>query len=319
MHDDSLTVISQRPAPRRAAPRRPAPGARGSASMSDAGGPSTGRGGSSAVPHVRGYSILRRLELAGESGLWVVRHDESHAYRILARRLSPGQRALASLPSHPHVLRVLQVVRPPGSGDDDAAAVCELAPGGTLEQICARGTLGQGQAVRVLRQLASALEHCHREGLAFGTLRAGQVLLSAEGDVKLWGPSAVTPAEDWTQDSWALAALGWFMLTGVPAPPERARPPLSSLAAVSPRLTRLLESALADAPAARPTMTGWLKALRRVERDAKPEPLDWLPRAALPETTPQLKTEQLPVLGGSQGTSAGRKSSPGRRARRGAR
>jgi hypothetical protein len=156
------------------------------------------------------------------------------------------------------------------------ALVLEYAPGGNLGAlVAARGALDPAEVTTILVPLGQALERLHGRGLVHSDLSPGNVLfahdgrplLSDLGVSRLLGaagpgphgtPGFVDPAvvhgvDPRASDVWALAALGWFALTGRP-PGEPVDPAARTAADVAaPALTRLLAEVLGADPPGRPS------------------------------------------------------------------
>ncbi|HEX3313906.1 MAG TPA: protein kinase [Gemmataceae bacterium] len=84
---------------------------------------------------------------------------------------------------HPNIMRTLDVVDEPGA----LGTVSEPLPGDDVHRLVQRGaaTFTEADVVRVLRQLAAALEHAHGRGVIFGTVRPSNVELTPDRVVKL--------------------------------------------------------------------------------------------------------------------------------------
>lgn len=110
---------------------------------------------------------------------WDIARDDSARSHI--RRLSR-----AGLPiEHPNVVRTFAL-----SGDADPVpwAVCEFVEGSDLASRLRRsGPLPIGDAVRIARDMAAALEVAHERGLVHGSLRPADVLIeSSTGRAKVY-------------------------------------------------------------------------------------------------------------------------------------
>jgi len=71
--------------------------------------------------------------------------------------------------------------------------VRELVEGATLEQGVASGAVGLRDGLRVISAVAGAVQRMHARGIAHRNLRAGNVLLTADGEPKLIGFGHVGP------------------------------------------------------------------------------------------------------------------------------
>ncbi len=139
--------------------------------------------------------------------------------------------------THPNIAEVLEVVdRPEG-----LYIASELVEGTTLlDHVRRDGPLDVGRAIAVLRQIGSALQAAHRTGAVHGNLKAENVFLAGDLDVKLTdfglarddpaflrahadlagGILHVMPPEQWRRaavpasDFYACGVLWHYMLTG---------------------------------------------------------------------------------------------------------
>src|SRR5438874_9931831 len=147
--------------------------------------------------------------------------------------------------------------------------------GRSLESILETvGSLELPTCVRVLEQVASALDHAHRRGLAHGGLRSDCVIVGANewvqvSDFLVGGVFQVPPDEARASepgpraDQYALAALAYECLTGTPV---RDAPPLSRLldgrGDIPLHVSQALRRALSNRPAERfPTVLDFVTAL----------------------------------------------------------
>src|SRR2546430_1973412 len=125
------------------------------------------------------------------------------------------------------------------------------------------GALDLATSVRILEQVASALDHAHRRGLAHGGLRSDCVIVGANewvqvSDFLVGGVLQVPPDEARASepgpraDQYALAALAYECLTGTPL---RDAPPLSRLldgrSDIPLHVSQALRRALSSRPAER--------------------------------------------------------------------
>ncbi|WP_269936811.1 serine/threonine-protein kinase [Arthrobacter sp. HY1533] len=243
------------------------------------------------------------------------RHNESritHEWRVLAQF------------RHEHLVQAQRLARDAGGAP---VLLMDFAEGGSLHQIVqARGPLTVGEAVTVLTPMGQVLAFLHGRGAVHGDVSPGNVLLTAAGKPLLAdfgfgrllgqaaGPPAGTPGyhcpgdtgRDGAADVYALASVGWFALTGRPAPPTRERTPLVALVPeVPPELVAALEAGLDENPAHRPTAAAFAQA---VFRSARAEAVV-LGNAVHPSVLPELPTRRDVRI---RGRGAGKRRSAGR-------
>jgi hypothetical protein len=141
----------------------------------------------------------------------------------------------------------------------------------------ARGPLGPGEAITTLAPLFAALADLHAAGIVHGSLGPEKILYSDDGRPQMGGlesaglqgrravpgdgPSGFVAPElaeggdpSPASDVYAMAAIGWFCLTGAPPGPAAACPTLSSLQPEGLlKLVQVLTSCLGSDPATRPS------------------------------------------------------------------
>lgn len=162
--------------------------------------------------------------------------------------------------------------------DGALALVLDEVTGGSLAQLIgARGQLTPGETVTTVAPLFGALADLHVAGVVHGDLAPGNVIFSADGRpmigdlgvARLLGrqagrgegtsgfeaPELDAGAEPSPAcDVYAMAALGWFCLTGAPPAAAARRPDLTTLSpGTPPRLVEVLTACLATDPSARPS------------------------------------------------------------------
>ena len=167
------------------------------------------------------------------------------------------------------------------------------------------GALEVGTCVRILEQVASALDHAHRRGLAHGGLRSDCVVVGANewvqvSDFLVGGVFQVPPDEARASepgpraDQYALAALAYECLTGTPV---RDAPPLSRLldgrGDIPLHVSQALRRALSSRPAERfPTVLDFVTALGDPTAAAPAA----APAASWFEGPPQQRNPRAPVV-----------------------
>lgn len=158
-----------------------------------------------------------------------------------------------------------------------ALVMDEAVVGSVANVLGARGPLGPGEAITTLAPLFGALADLHAAGIVHGSLGPEKILYSDDGRPQMgglgsaWlrghravpngGPSGFVAPElaegedpSPASDVYAMAAIGWFCLTGAPPGPAATCPTLSSgqpegLA----ELVQVLTSCLGSDPATRPS------------------------------------------------------------------
>ena len=162
--------------------------------------------------------------------------------------------------------------------DGTLALVLDQVTGGSLAHVVgARGPLTGGETVTTVAPLFGALADLHAAGIVHGELLPANILFRVDGrpvisDLGVAGllerpacpvggcsgfvaPELVAGAEPSpAADVYAMGALGWFCLTGLPPAPATRRPSLTTLRpATPPRLVEVLTSCLSPDPRARPS------------------------------------------------------------------
>ncbi|GAA1143805.1 hypothetical protein GCM10009672_13330 [Nesterenkonia lutea] len=258
--------------------------------------------------------------------------DRSHCADAAAAELQ----ALHAL-RHEHLVRAYGTVQT----SHGLALLLEPCCGGSLGSVLSRaGRLEIGEVITVLTPIATALSSLHRQGVVHGDVSPGNILLgpdgrSALGDLadaqalgtagpgvgtpgfaapeaadRRWrtpdggtgrlrqGPDVLAPAAD----VYSLAAVAWFALCGsLPARGDR-RAPLPSLRPETPdAMVLLLESALQEDPALRPSAEDFAV---RLFACAAAAPLDLTPYVD-EEVVPELPTARGQVPRGGRRMRAG--------------
>ena len=136
-----------------------------------------------------------------------------------ARAMREGR--IAARLQHPHAINVFDVALGPdleGGQDAQPWLVMEYLPSRSLADVLAEGPLPAREVARIGRQVADALAAAHREGIVHRDVKPGNVLIGANGTVKItdFGIARATWDETVTRTG---------VLTGTPAyfAPEVAR------------------------------------------------------------------------------------------------
>jgi serine/threonine-protein kinase len=252
--------------------------------------------------------------LARDAAIKLVRGGTDHSGRELMARFEREAKVTAGLRS-PHTVQLYDF----GRSDDGAFYyVMELLDGFALDEIVRRfGPLAPGRVVHVMRQVCHSLAEAHAAGLVHRDIKPGNIFLGRYGgdpdfvkvldfglvktlaasgaDLTQTGLIAGTPAYmppemalgravDGRTDLYALGAVGYTLLTGLPVF-ERATaletihdhastipiPPSRRVATpIPPGLERVLLDCLAKEPHERPESARALEA--RLAEIRLPEP-----------------------------------------------
>ena len=107
-------------------------------------------------------------------------HPESHLRTEYRERLRREARAVAGL-NHPAVTQVYDIL----TQDETDYVVMELVEGASLAGLMVSGPLPVGQALVIARQIAGGLDAAHRQGLVHRDLKAENVLVTPDGQLKI--------------------------------------------------------------------------------------------------------------------------------------
>lgn len=130
-----------------------------------------GRGGMGVVYLARQRSLNRRVALK------VLRPGERTFGPLVQRFLDEAQH-LAQL-RHPNIVSIHEV----GDAAGEPYFTMDYIDGETLSAVIARGPLSPTRAVAILKQVAAAIQHAHRQGIIHRDLKPGNVLLDHAGQV----------------------------------------------------------------------------------------------------------------------------------------
>jgi serine/threonine-protein kinase len=137
------------------------------------------------------YRVIRRLGTGGAATVFLcederlgrkvaVKRMHAHSPENIAERLRREARLGASL-SHPNLVSVFDTE----TYEEGVLIVMEYVEGETLADALARGPLETRRAIEVIRELASALDHVHAQGIVHRDVKPANVLLGVDGSVKL--------------------------------------------------------------------------------------------------------------------------------------
>ncbi len=132
-----------------------------------------GSGGMGVV--YRGVQADPRREVAVKvlRGAWLTQE---------ARRRFEREAAFLARLQHPGIAQVIELGR---TENDDPYLVLEYIDGRSLTTYAERGALDQSGRLRLLIELAEAVHHAHLRGVVHRDLKPGNVLVTADGQVKV--------------------------------------------------------------------------------------------------------------------------------------
>ncbi|NLX09554.1 MAG: serine/threonine protein kinase [Chloroflexi bacterium] len=129
------------------------------------------------------YELGDRIGAGGTASVYRA-YDRAQRRFVAVKLLPAGQRErfehearLASRLDHPHILPVYDFGQHAGA----PYLVMQLASGGTLKERIARGPLPYPDLLRILEQIASALDYAHRRGVIHRDLKPANILFDSEG------------------------------------------------------------------------------------------------------------------------------------------
>lgn len=280
-------------------------------------------------PRLTGFDPVRCLGRGGQGQVWLMNpRDGSTA--VAAKFFTPpnaqSETGTLDVPSrhnesqitqewrllsqfkHEHLIPVHRLVTDAQGG---RVLIMDYAAGGSLGQIVrSRGPLTVGETVTILTPLGQVLAFLHSRGAVHGDVSAGNVVLSSSGKPYLsdFGCSSVLgqeagepagtagfycptdTARDEAADVYALAAVGWYALTGRAPALTSGRTPLPNLVPDVPgELVAALEAGLQEDPSQRPSAAAVAQA---VFRSARAEAVI-LSHAVHPSVLPELPTRRV--------------------------
>ncbi len=145
-------------------------------------------------PLIRGYRFEKKLSASSHSSVYLARKESSDQEIVLKvlqqvpdvvdsigafDRFLQEYELIADI-EHPNIVKIFDL----GVGDDHAHIVMEYLNGGDLKQRIAKG-INEVDAVRYLRQIASALAEVHDVGILHRDLKPGNIMLRDDDTVAL--------------------------------------------------------------------------------------------------------------------------------------
>jgi tRNA A-37 threonylcarbamoyl transferase component Bud32 len=186
-------------------------------------GPAIARGGQATVYRARHATLPREVALK-------VFHEHVWADPGFRARFRRECEALAAL-EHPNIIPVHDAGEARGRG----YLAMRLARGGSLADRLAAGPVAPREAVRLLRQIASALDAAHARGRLHRDLKPGNVLLEPDGHAWLadFGVARTLDATPATEEGWLVGTPAYLapeVIEGHAATPAADRYGLACLA-----------------------------------------------------------------------------------------
>ncbi|MCZ6787782.1 MAG: serine/threonine-protein kinase, partial [Planctomycetota bacterium] len=146
-----------------------------------------------AANQIEGYRLLARIGAGAMGSVYKAEHLKLHipvALKVLRVDLasSPTQverlkreAQLAAKLDHPNVVRSLDV----GESNGFHYFAMEYVEGTTVREAMRRRPLKEKEAIRIVRDVARALEHAHARGIIHRDVKPGNVMITPDGTVKL--------------------------------------------------------------------------------------------------------------------------------------
>jgi len=142
---------------------------------------------------IEGYQLLSRLGAGAMGSVYKALHLKLNipvALKVLRVDLAKSrtqierlkrEAQLAARLNHPNIVRSIDV----GESNGFHYFAMEFVDGQTVRQILRKGRLKEREALSLLRDVARALEHAHGQGVIHRDVKPGNIMLSADGTVKL--------------------------------------------------------------------------------------------------------------------------------------
>ena len=145
-----------------------------------------------APPELSGdYEIVREIG-AGGMGVVYLARQKSLGRDVAVKVLRPGERVFGPLVQrflheaqhlarlrHPNIVSVHEV----GEAAGEPYFTMDFVDGESLAAVMARGPRSPSQAVEVLKQAATAVQHAHKQGIIHRDLKPGNILIDLVGHV----------------------------------------------------------------------------------------------------------------------------------------
>ncbi|HXO42325.1 MAG TPA: serine/threonine-protein kinase, partial [Thermoanaerobaculia bacterium] len=180
------------------------------------------------------YRLVRLLGRGGMGAVYLAeRADEVFRQRVAIKllpwalataearhRFQLERQTLARL-EHPHIARLLDGGE---TADGLPYLVMEYVDGEPIDQFCQRQDLDLVRRLRLFREVCGAVAHAHRNLVVHRDLKPGNILVTADGAVKLldFGIAKLLPGAE-TDGTLPLTVAGRLLLTPLFASPEQVR------------------------------------------------------------------------------------------------
>lgn len=132
-----------------------------------------GRGGMATVYRAYQTSVNRYVALK-------IIHRNVAVDPVLAARFTKEAQLIAQL-EHPHILPIYDF----DGANDPPYIVMRYLPTGTLEDILTRAHLPLGDILHIFRQVGSALDYAHRQGVVHRDVKPSNIMIDGEANVFL--------------------------------------------------------------------------------------------------------------------------------------
>ena len=225
------------------------------------------------------YRVLRQLGSGGMASVFLC-VDENLGRKVAVKRMHAASAAdverrfarearLGASLSHPNLVAVFDTA----TDDESVLIVMEYVEGESLAEALRRGPLEPRRATAVVGQVASALDHAHREGIVHRDVKPANILMRRDRVVKLVDLGIATAA-----DSTRITRSGMLLGTASYMAPEQ----LDGHPAGPPADIYALATVAFEALSGRKARQGRtpMEVAHRVAKEAPPDLRDAWPRAS---------------------------------------
>lgn len=145
-------------------------------------------------PLIKGYRFVRKLGATEHSGVYLAERESAHLLVVLKvlRQVSGRDDSIGAFDrflqeyetiaemNHPNIVKIYDL----GVADDHAHIAMEYLDGGDLRQKI-DDRISTREAVRIVRQIASALSAVHLAGVLHRDLKPGNIMMRKDGSIAL--------------------------------------------------------------------------------------------------------------------------------------